>query len=351
MTKKKLICVVMSFVTILGFCLTAYAATSTGFMIFSSNTAFVQSSTYTNFAVNSTDALYGRYNSTRTFAIPGLASTDYINSSNTTKQHIKYVPQGLCIYDSDYMLITAYDFTNTADDTSVNTDTETGNSVIYVMKDNGTTWVYQKTLVISGSKAHVGGIAYDSAHGYIYVSKGSAVGVIKKADMDKAISSSGNPVSISYSSTSTVNNDASYMAYNSSDGKMYVGNFDNGIMYSYTINSTTGALTASKSYSFPTGVTQVQGIGIRNNKIYISCSYGRNNASKLFIYNFASSSFGSQVSELRLPPMSEGIAIGSSYSYVLFESAAWPYYTGATQLGGTKCPYPCDRVIGLNGLV
>lgn len=59
----------------------------------------------------------------------------------------------------------------------------------------------------------------------------------------------------------------------------------------------------------------------------ISSSYGRNNDSKLYPYTWNQSSrekTGEKITTL--PAMSEGVVIGSTYTYIVYESVAKEYY-------------------------
>ncbi|WP_315673899.1 hypothetical protein [Clostridium sp. 19966] len=65
----------------------------------------------------------------------------------------------------------------------------------------------------------------------------------------------------------------------------------------------------------------------------ISSSYGRNNNSTLYSYTWNQSSKTKTLkSTTTLPPLSEGVVMGSTYAYVVYESVASEYYS--------TCSYP-----------
>ena len=270
--------------------------------------------------------------------VPGLAHTDVSGTDCTTM-----VPQGICFAD-DYMVVSAYDSEGSC------------NSVLYVISNtDGKNRQYLMTLVLP-TKAHVGGVAFDGT--YLWVSNGKSVSSIKYSTLDStvasAVSAKKKSVSVKFHSTCSLSTTASFLTYN--DGMLWVGEFkekgdDSGKMYSYTISSDAKKLTQKYYITLP---DRIQGACFKDGYLILSRSYSRNVSgstyiSQLRIYKVSEPSSNgnikknSVVKTITLPPMVEGIVAGSSYMYLLFESAATKYYKGTDGKG--KCEYPVDRII------
>lgn len=178
------------------------------------------------------------------------------------------VPQGIC-FAGDYLLITAY------------CKDKSHNSVIYVFNESDKS--YYGTIKLPG-KAHVGGIAYDcNRSGNIWVAQFSEL----------------NPAN-SFARCYKVENK--------------------------TFNRPT------LPYQFQISVPlKTQGISVRGNKMLISTSYGRKNNSKMYSYTWNQSTKKKSNEKTKvLPPMSEGVVMGSAYAYVVYESVATEYYDTCT---------------------
>lgn len=143
------------------YALTAGTATSTGAAVYSD---FTTSPAYTNY-----QDFRERYDSSRSFIMPGMTST-YLSSSASCDE---MVPQGFCIAQvSDtekYMLVSAYCDKTKRDHTTGKyvtpttendrkTYTHQHQSVVYVL--NADTGEYMTTMVLN-TYGHVGGIGYD----------------------------------------------------------------------------------------------------------------------------------------------------------------------------------------------
>ncbi|HEX9059931.1 MAG TPA: hypothetical protein VF941_07110, partial [Clostridia bacterium] len=296
---------------------------------FSTYSSSVSTSTkpfiYSNFT---TSSAYKKYPAIRTkgsiyYPIPGLKQTN-VNGVACKRM----TPQGMC-FAKDYMLITAYDSDNKY------------RSVIYVMK-NDSSHSYITTLVLN-SRSHVGGIAYGG--GYVWVSHGTQVEAISYQDIVNAVNKRKDSLSIkSYAYCNTLSQ-TSTLTY--AGGKLWVGTYNeksNGKLYGYTVTDNTYTVTLTKSVGPITLPPKTQGIAIRDNKIFINTSFGRQNNSTLYIKNFTRNKIGSLLKSITLPPMAEGICVGSTYTYLLFESAA---YKCVYQDPNDSCPSPVDRVCGI----
>lgn len=274
-------------------------------------------------------------NTTYTFVIPGLVNTNVAGTNCGTM-----VPQGVC-FAGDYVLITAYDSNNTA------------NSVVYVMSTVNNQNRYYLTTIVLNSKSHVGGIAYDGTN--VWVCDGGSVGGIKYSTIQSIVASGAAYSVQSYFKKLAVNTTASYAAYY--DSKLWVGDFNQtaeGTLYGYSISNkdtTSPTLTAKNRMTTP---DRTQGVSIRDGAMILSRSYSRDIGSASYISelrvykpdwaNPTSTGFiykNNAVKTMTMPPMAEGVIMGSTYTYVLFESVATVY-----SMGTIKCKYPVDRICG-----
>ena len=247
------------------------------------------------------------------------------------------VPQGMCDTGS-YVLISAYDKNKNEE------------SCIYVI--NKSTGKLTKTVNIKGSKSHVGGLAYDGT--YIWIANGtdSTVSRIKLSDITSSKTKNGASIKSSTYNLRTIaghNVRASFATY--SNGILWIGQFDeteNTYVYGYKMEAS--KLDVKYRIAIP---NKIQGITfMKNGKVVLSQSYGRNNSSKILVYNKPSYSnkngvgyakLGNPTSTLDAPPTSQNIFIGNdNLLYILFESAADFYRNGRDGKG--KANTPVDRV-------
>ncbi len=257
------------------------------------------------------------------YTIPGLMQTVTRNSAGDTVQLCAgMVPQGMCFADSgNYLLISAY------------CNCGSGHrSVIYVI--NASTKEYETTLILDNS-AHVGGIA---AYGsYIWVcdtASGKYLRSYKLSSMKDALTH--NYWTVYTQSQPAVATSPSFLCC--ANGYLYLGTFYEStttcVIYYYSISGT----SISKSGSFTvTGIPKIQGISVRGEYMVLSCSYGRKNASDVYIFHDATNQFKksgvtyakANARHYSFPNMVEACYIGSTYTYFLFESGAKTYRESA----------------------
>ncbi|WP_010250387.1 hypothetical protein [Acetivibrio cellulolyticus] len=255
----------------------------------------------------STSATYNIYNLVRNSSASGGCS--------------KMIPQGIT-FAGDYLLISAY----CGDDVP-------HNSVIYVFKESDKS--YYGTIKLPGTE-HVGGIAYDcDRSGNVWVSNGNSVGCFKYS---KLADCKGKVLSVSYNRVANLSYTASTMCYDAVNNYLWIAQFsenDSSKSFArcYAVNDKTTS-TPTLPYQFEISVPlKTQGISVRGNRMMISSSYGRNNDSKLYSYTWNQTSKTKTLkSTTILPPLSEGVVMGSTYAYVVYESVAPKYYD--------TCSYP-----------
>lgn len=266
------------------------------------------------------------FSENKNFVIPGLKTN--------------MVPQGMCDI-GNYILISAYDKSGSK------------NSCIHVI--NKSTGKLVKTVYISDSKSHVGGLAYDGT--YVWVANGTKYNVtrINAKTITNSNTKDGSYVkgtNYSVKSVSGKSVTASFSTY--SNGILWVGIFDkDSSTYVYGYKMENSALKVKYRIEIP---NKIQGMAfLKDGKIALSQSYGRNNTSKILVYNKPSYSYkngvgyatlGKEVTSLNAPPATQNMFVGDdNLLYVLFESAANYYYLGA---GNNKAKTPVDRVCPIN---
>lgn len=309
------------------------AATNTGARIYSN---FKTSPAYKNYS-----QFKSLYNATYTTVMPGMKNTN-VNGTNCTTM----VPQGIC-FAKDYMLVSAYD------------SLEKCNSVLYVISNTDTkNRKFVATLVLP-VKSHVGGIAFDGSYVWI-TNNGKKVSSIKYTTLvskiNAAKANSNKSTSIAFTTTCSVLTQSSFMTYY--DGRLWVGEFKekgagDGNMYAYTISSDRKKLTKKYRMTVP---DRTQGVCFKDGYLVVSRSYSRKPTGKTYISQLRvyKPSFSSPAKDglikknscrktITLPPMVEGLVVGSTYMYSIYESCATKYYTG--NYGGGKCPAPVDRIV------
>ena len=261
----------------------------------------------------------------KNFIIPGL------NSS--------MVPQGMCDTGS-YILISAYD------------KEKEKNSCIYVIKKS--TGKLMKTIYLYDSKSHVGGLAYDGKN--VWVANGTESTVSKILLTSITDAKDGAFIQCDKYEIKTIDGQnvvASFATY--SDNILWVGQYKkkyNTYVYGYNIsdaNPLTLELTEKYRIEIP---KKIQGMVIDKDRLILSQSGGRNNDSKIYVYDIPKYTLNGEVNAAKLyepidtiiaPPGSENILVGDDdLLYILFESAADFYRNGRDNKEGAKTPV--DRV-------
>lgn len=316
--------------------------------------AAISSTFYTYFVGGSTqyDALKSGISSSNVNVTTTTASLDsYAEKVSTAKSFVapndqlgtgsscSYTIQGMCyntINSTTYTLISAYSNSN-------------GNSVIFMTSDN----VNYTKIIVGGQTAHFGGIASTGSYTFIagttYVLRISDSDLISCYNAKSSLSGNNNIVYKSTLASSKVSKitltsiTASFLTYDSTNDLLWIGEFaSSGTPHIYGFNATTAdrnSSLAASSCSYSMAIpTYSQGASFRNGKAMITRSYCRapsysNYLSEVYCYSSytlsSSSSLGTISTKYMLPPMAEGIIMGASYTYILFESNSSEYYSGA----------------------
>lgn len=250
---------------------------------------------------------------------PSTSSTydiyDLVRSSSKSGGCSDMVPQGIT-FAGDYLLISAY------------CKDKTHNSVIYVFNESDKS--YYGTIKLPNSE-HVGGVAYDcDKSGNIWVANGKGVGCFKYS---KLASCKGSVLSVTYDREVDLSYSASTMCYDAVNNYLWIAQFsetDSSASFArcYAVNNkTTSSPTLPYQFQISTPL-KTQGISVRGNRMMISSSYGRTNDSSLYSYTWDQSSKTKTLKSTKtLPPLSEGVVMGSTYAYIVYESVATEYYS------------------------
>ncbi len=287
--------------------------------------------------LNNYAALSEIYLEERSFATPGLVSTNILgNASN------QMVPQGIC-KAGDYILISAYDSTSKK---WLQNGRKVQNSVIYIMSENGE---FLNTLVLPDVN-HVGGLTFDGRNVWIAKSGNKTCSLVSYDVIKMAAEHADKSVQLDdYLADMHCDRDASFVEYH--DGKLWIGTFSgkkNG--YSevgiYEIGDADNAykLRELNTLKLP---AKAQGLSFYevNGEEYIivSTSYGRKNNSIYYMYKLdvvEDVQLLTYRGKCEMPPMSEGVFNDGVFSYMVFESAATKYSTNSYY----RCEYPIDRI-------
>ncbi len=237
------------------------------------------------------------------------------------------VPQGIT-FAGDYLLISAC-----CEETSPH------NSVIYVFNESDKS--YFGTIKLPGT-AHVGGVAYDcDRSGNIWVSNGNAVGCFKYSKLAECKNT---VLSVSYNRVASLSYQASTMCYDAVNNYLWIAQFDetntsNSFARCYGVDGKT-TTSPTLPYQFQIDVPlKTQGISVRGDRMMISTSYGRTNDSNLYSYTWNQSTrTKTQKSKTTLPPMAEGVVMGTTYAYIVYESVSPKYCENLDGKG--YCTYP-----------
>ncbi|WP_459476480.1 hypothetical protein [Clostridium saccharoperbutylacetonicum] len=262
---------------------------------------------------------------------------DLVRDASKSDNCTKMVPQGIT-FAGEYLLISACCEEETKH-----------NSVIYVFDES--TKSYYGTIKLP-STAHAGGVAYDcDRDGNIWVANGTSVGCFKYS---KLADCKGKVLSVAYNRVAELSYQASTMCYDAVNDCLWIAQFDetdssNSFARCYKVNDKT-TNTPKLPYQFQISVPlKTQGISVRGDKMMISSSYGRTKDSALYLYTWNQSSKqktpikdkNNNIKSITLPPLSEGVVMGSTYAYVVYESVSAQYYATKDK-NGNKCSYPVE---------
>lgn len=252
---------------------------------------------------------------------------DLVRSAAKCDGCSQMVPQGIT-FASDYLLISA-----------CCEETTKHKSVIYVFKESDKS--YYGTIRLPGT-AHVGGVAYDcNTSGNIWVSNGNAVGCFKYS---KLADCKGKVLDVSYIRSVDLSYQASTMCYDAVNNYLWIAQYneeiqDNSFARCYAVGNKTST-SPTLPYQFQIDVPlKTQGISVRGDRMMITTSYGRTNNSTLYSYTWnQSTKTQTQKSTTILPPMAEGVVMGTTYAYIVYESVSPKYCENLDGKG--YCTYP-----------
>jgi hypothetical protein len=290
----------------------------------------------TTTTTSSLDSYAEKVSTTSSFKAP--------NDMLGTNSSCSYTIQGICyntIGTTTYTLISAY-------------NNSSGNSVIFVTSDNTN---YTK-ITVGGQTSHFGGIA--SSGGYTYIAATTYIIRIPDLALSSSLNSktslTGNnnivyQASLASSDVTTIqlasSVTASFLAYETSTDLLWIGGFNTSSSSSFmfgfngsTADSTTNNSTMS-TYKYKMSIPSCsQGASFRDGKVVITRSYVRtptNNSyvSELYCYSSYSTNTSTSVATLgsitkkyMLPSMAEGVYIGATYTYIVYESNSGLYVDG-----------------------
>ncbi len=281
------------------------------------------------------DTYYDMQWSKSNHTIPGLKYTLSYRPSTGTYSLVykKFIPQGMCIA-GNYLLISAYD------------PDKIYTSVIYVLNKSTNTLI---TTIVLPDIAHVGGLAYDTGNGYIWVCNengyvsGFSYTLLNNSVTGVNSSSSRKGVYLSsFAKEYKVKTDkASYCTYY--DGLLWVGKCGTNVVadiYAYQVNLNSSTLTAKYIMEAP---ANTQGMAFYKNGsdvyLLISQSYGRTTDSQIILYKPSYSSpqtvsgqtytriaKNNRLNDSTFSPLTQAIVISGTDVYILFESGAYCYH-------------------------
>ncbi|MDF2960938.1 MAG: hypothetical protein K0S39_2673 [Paenibacillus sp.] len=276
------------------------------------------------------------------------------------------VPQGLTyLEDKKWMLVSHYREDGKPSVLSV-IDTSSGKMVKAVELYKNSTTPYT---------GHAGGITVSKKH--VWISSDKEVSFIKLDDLVKAE----NGTKLTFAGSVQSGTRASFTTYGA-DGILWIGEFAHGTDYptdkshyltnrddkqhkgwaeGYKLSSETDLPIAPQEQGRPVPdyilslPDSIQGMAVGKDRIWLSQSYGRNNASTLFRFkNSLTEKPHTKVTigksevpvwfldsknrqdQMELPPMSEGLVESDGHLHILFESGATKYRTSSS--------YALDRI-------
>lgn len=209
---------------------------------------------------------------------------------------------------------------------------------------NKNTRKYVTTIVLPHT-GHVGGITYDGTN--IWITYGKNVQSFRYALITNAAVSGKTYIELyTLLNTCKLSDTASYVTYYK--GKLWAGAYNEKTkkyMYGYTIQNKTGVptLVQTNRILMP---NRTQGVAFTSGgKMLVSRSCQTKKGKSGFIsrldvykptWNLSKKTIKKNKRKkiVQLPPMNEGIAVSGSYTYIIFESAAF-----------SECKAPVDRVM------
>jgi hypothetical protein len=266
----------------------------------------------------------------KTYPIPGLIETCYVNRNNTGTSD-EYIPQGLCS-TGDYWLITAYDAK------------KKNRSIIYAVDARTAELVSTVTVP---NKYHVGGIAYDGKRIWLTgdtSDKYKGEPFVQYIDYEDFLRMAGQSLyeipSREMSEKIYINNKPSFLECE--DGKLWVGTYigtkgtKEGYAYGYTISDAEeGDLLNTTLFSVITAIdSSAQGMDIDGDYLYVSSSYKGNSptiqSSFVTKYEISPIMAGNpylyvgdrELARIEVPKMNEEIFVKDDLIHINFESAA-----------------------------
>lgn len=285
-----------------------------------------------------------------TYVVPGLKATKtlQVRTTGIPDMCTSMTPQGLAVTE-DYILISAY------------CRTKEHNSVIYVLDKE--THEFIKEIVL-GTRAHVGGMAYDTMNHNLWVTgqgstwaQANAITLQHLEEYD--FNESFEPLKFDMSYNLYRMKRASFMTYH--DGALFVGFFtqdDASIIEKYLVNAdgtlyektdmnlkrTVGVIDpVACAVSMQVISGKVQGMAFYDNKILLTRSWGVM-PSEVQIFNYSRYgilSSSEAYKTVRFPERLEQIYQDGNNIYALFESAAYSYRMSSIN--------KIDRVVKLDG--
>lgn len=285
-----------------------------------------------------------------TYVVPGLKATKtlQVRTTGIPDMCTSMTPQGLAVTE-DYIVISAY------------CRTKEHNSVIYVLDKE--THEFIKEIVL-GTRAHVGGMAYDTMNHNLWVTgqgstwaQANAITLQHLEEYD--FNESFEPLKFDMSYNLYRMKRASFMTYH--DGALFVGFFtqdDASIIEKYLVNAdgtlyektdmnlkrTVGVIDpVACAVSMQVISGKVQGMAFYDNKILLTRSWGVM-PSEVQIFNYSRYgilSSSEAYKTVRFPERLEQIYQDGNNIYALFESAAYSYRMSSIN--------KIDRVVKLDG--
>lgn len=298
----------------------AVAATSKAGKKYSTKAKFKKSPAYKKFTY------LKNANYTKTFAIPGMKTTNVAGFANT-----KMVPQGTCLAGA-YLLVSAYDKSGQDE------------SVIYVLSKSSKSYI---TTVVMPNKTKLNALAYDGKN--IWVTQGKKVSCFSYEIISKAVADGTNFTELAaFSATYPILTTGSCMAYY--NGVLWAGAYNATATtkaYGYVLTTVNGKTTLSQEYSM-TIPNRTRAISFdTEGYLYITRSAKANSGVSGYMSQVRSfkpsmttpSKNGvikknAVLKQTKLPPMAMGATVHGSFLYTVFAGCKY-----------ANCKYVVDRVV------
>ena len=305
-----------------------------------SNSDYTQTHVVDNF-LNEYDKYENEYFSGCGIAMDGTSGSADLCVPGLTKDD-NMVPQGIAYYpQKDWILISAY------------SKNENVPSVIYALDKSTGKYVAQFDVFKSNGdifKGHFGGIAVSNNN--LYFSNGKSISYIPLSEFNVAYGTKKIVEIEETQSLAGLFGDANISYVSFSNGVLYAGNFYNeteehkkpimqnlnSIVIGYKISGedsesewkgfVSKGEVSDYNYSIPNAIDEIQCALVKDGKLYLSCSYGRKNDSRLYVVEVGSAT-DKTIDEADFsclaPPMMEGITFIGDELYAVFESGAYFY--------------------------